>query len=54
MGTIQFHIKGGISIAGLLPVEHVHLHLVVVALKEKLVINPHVGVYSLLSAVKKN
>lgn len=36
MGTIQLDIEGRICIVRLFSVEHVHLHLVVVALKENI------------------
>lgn len=34
MGSVQLDVEGGICVVCLFPVEHVHLHLVVVALKE--------------------
>lgn len=37
MGSVQLDVEGGICIVRLLSVEHVHLHLVVVALKENII-----------------
>lgn len=35
MGSVQLDVEGGICMVCLFPVEHVHLHLIVVAFKRK-------------------